>query len=337
MKPVNISSGYRPEVNVDQEKHLFFGGTSYLGLNYDPEILEIFTEGIKIWGLNNGASRNNNIRLSIYDEAEKALATDYQKEASVTFSSGWLAAQVAVETLGKNRDTIYINDVHPALNDKSAGILEIQSAVNYINLSHHSAFLLVSNSLNNVIPQIFDFSALSQILPSKNVVLLLDHSHGFGILEEDWLTDINKINSNIEVVFCGSLAKGLSLDAGVILGSQFWIDQIKKSNVFNGASPCSPAVLYTYLNGLKIKKVACEKLQSNLAFLFKQLSKNDFYWIPNFPVVVIKNTAIVEKLLANKVLFTSFPYPNSNSPTINRLVITASHSQKELQKLLSFL
>lgn len=335
MKPVNISSGYQPEVKVDQEKHLFFGGTSYLGLNYLPEILEIFTEGIKIWGLNNGASRNNNIRLSIYDEAEKALATDYQKEASVTFSSGWLAAQVAVETLRKSRDTVYINEVHPALNDKNAGVLEIQNAVNYINISHHSAFLLVSNSLNNVIPQIFDFSALSQILPSKNVVLLLDHSHGFGILEDDWLADIKKINSNIEVVICGSLAKGLSLDAGVVLGSPFWIDQIKKSHVFNGASPCSPAILYTYLNSSGIKKLTQEKLQSNLAILFKQLSKNDFYWIPNFPVVVIKNTAIVEKLLANKVLFTSFPYPNSNSPSINRLVITASHSQKQLQKLLS--
>lgn len=337
MKPIIITSGYQPEVIVEQEKHLFFGGTSYLGLNYHPKILEVFSEGIKIWGLNNGASRNNNIKLSIYDEAEKGLARDFQKEASVTFSSGWLAAEVAVETLGKNRETVYINDVHPALNDKNAEVLEIQNAVNYINQSHHTTFLLVSNSLNNVVPKIFNFSTLSQILSHKNVVLLLDHSHGFGVLEKDWLADIKNINPNIEVVICGSLAKGLSFDAGVVLGSSFLINQIKKSSVFNGASPCSPAVLYTYLNSSKIKKSAREKLQFNLTFLFKQLSKNDFYWIPNFPVVVIKNPKLAEKLLANKVLFTSFPYPNSNSPSINRLVVTASHSQKELQKLVSII
>ncbi|TKC00642.1 aminotransferase class I/II-fold pyridoxal phosphate-dependent enzyme [Pedobacter cryophilus] len=337
MKPVIIQSGYQPKVNVDKEKHLFFGGTSYLGLNYHPKILKIFCNGLKIWGLNNGASRNNNIQLSIYNEAEKALAKDYQTEVAVTFSSGWLAAQVAVEVLSKNRDCVYINEAHPALNAHNNAVLEIQTAVNYINLSHHTNFLMVSNSLNNVMPQIFDFSALSQILPSKNVVLLLDHSHGFGILKDEWLLTIKKINANIDVVICGSLAKGLSLDAGVVLGSNHWISQIKLSSTFNGASPCSAASLHTYMNSESIRNKALAKLTANLNYLFSKLSKDNFYWIPNFPVVVIKNQALVEKLITNKVLFTSFPYPNANSPTINRLVITSAHSQKNLKKLMAIL
>jgi 8-amino-7-oxononanoate synthase len=334
MKPVIIHSGYQPEVTVEKEKHLFFGGTSYLGLNYHPKILALFCEGLKIWGLNNGASRNNNIQLSIYSEAEKTLAKDYQTETAVTFSSGWLAAQVAVEVLSKNRDCVYINEAHPALNTHNNTVVEIQTAVNYINLSHHSNFLMVSNSLNNVMPQIFDFSALSQILPSKNVVLLLDHSHGFGILKDEWLSAIKNINPNIDVVICGSLAKGLSLDAGVVLGSNHWISQIKLSPTFNGASPCSAASLHTYINSEAIRTEAFNKLTANLNYLFTQLSKDDFYWIPNFPVVVIKNQTLVKKLIANKVLFTSFPYPNANSPVLNRLVITSAHSQKNLKNLL---
>jgi 7-keto-8-aminopelargonate synthetase-like enzyme len=333
MNPIIIQSGYQPDVTVDKEKHLFFGGTSYLGLNYHPKILKIFCDGLKIWGLNNGASRNNNIQLSIYNEAEKSLAKDYQNDAAVTFSSGWLAAQVAVEVLSKNSDCVYINEVHPALNTHNHSVLEIQNAVNYINLSHHTHFLIVSNSLNNVVPQIFDFTTLSQILPSKNVVLLLDHSHGFGILKDEWLIAIKKVSPNIDVVICGSLAKGLSLDAGVILGSKHWISQIKLSPTFNGSSPCSPASLYTYVNSESIRTEALNKLTANLNYLFSQISKDNFYWIPNFPVVVIKNQQIVEKLMKNKVLFTSFPYPNANSPTINRLVISSAHSQKTLKKL----
>ena len=337
MKPVIIHSGYQPLVCVKKEKHLFFGGTSYLGLNYHPKILKLFSTAVKIWGLNNGASRNNNIQLSIYNEAEQVLAKDYQTQAAVTFSSGWLAAQVAVEVLSKNRDCVYINEVHPALNAPHCAVLEIQNAVNYINLSHHSSFIIVSNSLNNVMPQIFDFSALSQILPSKNVVLLLDHSHGFGIVKNEWLTSIKNINPNIDVVICGSLAKGLSLDAGVILGANHWITQIKLSAAFNGASPCSAASLYTYINSEAIRNKAMAKLTVNLKYLFSKLSKDDFYWTPNFPVLVIKNKAVVEKLIANKLLFTSFPYPNANSPTINRLVISSAHSQKQLKKLVAIL
>ena len=337
MKPVIIHSGYQPGVYVDQKKHLFFGGTSYLGLNYHPKILDLFCEGLKIWGLNNGASRNNNIQLSIYIEAEKTLAKDYQTEAAVTFSSGWLAAQVAVEVLSKNRDCVYINDVHPALNAHNHAVLAIQNAVNYINLSNQTNFLIVSNSLNNVMPQIFDFSALSQLLPSKNVVLLLDHSHGFGVLNYKWEAIIKNINPNIDVVICGSLAKGLSLDAGVVLGSSHWVSQIKLSATFNGASPCSAASLYTYINSKALRKQALTQLTTNLNYVYACLSNDNFYWTPSFPVLVVKNPVLVQKLIANKVLFTSFPYPYSNSPTINRLVISSAHSKKQLKKLLDIL
>jgi hypothetical protein len=39
----------------------------------------------------------------------------------------------------------------------------------------------------------------------------------------------------------------------------------------------------------------------------------------------------------NKVLFTSFPYPNEDSDILNRLVITAGHSKQDLDMLLSLI
>lgn len=334
MDPIYITSGYKARLTIKEKNHLFFGGTSYLGLNYNAEYLQLFKDGLDQWGLNNGASRNNNIRLSIYEEAEQLLALNHETEAAITFSSGWLAAQEAVSTFSKNRELIYINDAHPALMHISSGLLQIKDAVNYINLSPQTAFLVVSNSLNNIIPNVFDFSALSQILPSKNILLLLDHSHGFGILEQDWRKTLPLNFPNITIAYCGSLAKGLSLDAGLVLGDQYLIDELKTTSTFNGASPCSPATLYTYLHGSEIVKIAQEKLKTNLDFITLNIREKDFFWTNDFPVIQILNTSIIEKLRIAGVLYTAFPYPHSDSPLIHRLVISANHEISDLQQFL---
>ncbi len=330
---ISLDSGYKPEVNKDGTDYLFFGGTSYLGLNYHPEYLNLFTDSIKKWGLNNGASRNNNIQLSIYQEAEELLAEDYGCEAAVTLSSGWLAAELAVEVLGKSRELIYINDAHPALYKEDPGVLSIEKTIDYINLSYQTNFLLISNSVNNIIPEVFDFSALSQILPSKNITLLLDHSHGFGFLDSDYVAHLKNLPIHIDWLLCGSLAKGLSLDAGIIIGSNYQINEIKKSATFNGSSPCSPAVLNTYLKSEFIRSKAKLRLFENLNFLTSKLEREDFFWIEKFPVILLQNQNIINKLKANHFLFTSFPYPNPESKTLNRLVISAAHQQKHLEKL----
>ena len=333
MSFVSIETGYKPNVSIDDKKYLFFGGTSYLGLNYHPEYLKIFQKGVQIWGLNNGASRNNNIRLSIYDETEKALAKDFVAEAALTFSSGWLAAQEAVKTLSQNRDVYYVNDVHPALLIKDGPTLTLENAVQLINRKQQNHILIVSNSLNNIIPQIYQFQELNNLLPSKNVVLLLDHSHGFGFLKPDK----NSLPNNVSLAICGSLAKGLSLDCGVILGEEWLIDEVKKSAVFNGASPCSPAILYTYLNSEKVRKSTLENLKKNLDYFSSKVDSKDFLWIDGFPVFLIKNKDLAQKLTEANVLFTSFPYPNADSETLNRLIITAAHTKTDLDKLLDFI
>jgi 8-amino-7-oxononanoate synthase len=333
MSFVSIETGYKPNVSIDDKKYLFFGGTSYLGLNYHPKYLKIFQKGVQIWGLNNGASRNNNIRLSIYDDAEKALAKDYDTEAALTFSSGWLAAQEAVKILSQNRDVYYVNDVHPALLIKDGPTLTLENAVHLINRKQQNHILIVSNSLNNIKPQIYQYQELNNLLPSKNVVLLLDHSHGFGLINPN----PSNLPSNVSTVICGSLAKGLSLDCGVILGDEGLIDEIKKSAVFNGASPCGPAILYTYLNSQSIRQKSLKSLSKNLKYFVKRINKKDFYWVPNVPIVLIKNKEIAQKLVSKNVLFTSFPYPNADSETLNRLIITAAHTKADLNQLLDLI
>ena len=45
---------------------LFFGGTAYLGIPHNDEFRKLFIRGMEIYGVNHGASRNNNITLDIF-------------------------------------------------------------------------------------------------------------------------------------------------------------------------------------------------------------------------------------------------------------------------------
>ena len=62
------------KILVDGVEYLYFGGTNYLGMSTNKDFQNILFESIKKWGTAYGSSRNSNIKLSIYETAEKLLA-----------------------------------------------------------------------------------------------------------------------------------------------------------------------------------------------------------------------------------------------------------------------
>lgn len=78
-------------VEVDGKSFLYFGGTSYLGMATHPEFQKLLCESIQQWGTAYGSSRNSNIQLSIYQEAETLFSSLIGCESALFVSSGTLA------------------------------------------------------------------------------------------------------------------------------------------------------------------------------------------------------------------------------------------------------
>ena len=57
-----------------QGEFLYFGGTSYLGLQTDQHFQEMLISNIRKLGTNFGASRKSNVRLSVYEHFEKFIS-----------------------------------------------------------------------------------------------------------------------------------------------------------------------------------------------------------------------------------------------------------------------
>lgn len=339
----SINQPFSNTINIDGNPYLYFGGTAYLGIPKNQDFINLYIEGIKKFGLNNGTSRTNNIQLGIYDEAEKVAAARYGAEAALITSSGYLAAQLTVKGLSELGKVMYAPATHPALwltnqaaNQQSFNYWK-KETVNLINASEEKTWVLISNSMNNLFPEIYDFSFLNEIQPEKEIILIVDDSHGIGVNNDGIGAFINlPVKANIERIVVASMAKALGVDAGLVLGSNAIIEKLKNTNIFVGASPSSAASLFAFIHGEKIYREALNKLHENIALLTANLNTT-WAFESGFPAFLSQDAALMDHLLKEKVLISSFPYPKSDSEPINRIVLSSWHEKKDIDSLIKAL
>ncbi len=336
-----INQPFGSKIAVDGKSYLYFGGTAYLGIPTNPDFINLYVEGIGKFGLNNGTSRTNNIQLGIYDEAEKAAAARYGAAAALITSSGYLAAQLTVKALANLGQVCYAPAAHPSLwlnaQPSTSGSFTAWKAetVERINASTEQNWVLISNSMNNLVPEIYDFTFLNDVDASKKLVVIADDSHGIGV-NNGGLSAYSGLpeRPNTEYVVVASMAKALGIDAGIVLASKQIIDQLKKSPVFVGASPPAAAGLYAFIKAGEIYQTAWLKLQENIDLLASNLSST-WKYEPGFPAFLIDDQHIERHFFKDQILISSFPYPSPTSAPINRIVLSSWHEKTDIEKLIN--
>lgn len=339
----SIDQPFSNQIKIEGNTYLYFGGTAYLGIPKNQDFINLHVKGIKKFGLNNGTSRTNNIQLGIYDDAEKVAAERYGAEAALITSSGYLAAQLTVKSLSALGKVIYAPATHPALwlTDQPA----IQQTFNdwkkqtvaLINASVEKTWVLISNSMNNLFPEIYDFNFLTGIQPEKEIILIVDDSHGIGVNNNGMGAFVNlQVKENIERVVVASMAKALGIDAGLVLGSNAVIAKLKNSNIFIGASPPPAASLFAFIHAEKIYHNAWTRLQDNIKLLTANLNKT-WAFETGFPAFLAQDNTLAQRLLKENILISSFPYPKPESEPINRIVLSSWHEKEDIDYLIKAL
>lgn len=321
---------------------LFFGGTAYLSLTQHPAFMELFIRGVQTYGINYGTSRSNNVQCGIYEEAEQCAAARFGAESALITSSGFLAARMAAEWLADKGTLLYAPDCHPALwlkeKPDTTGDFCAWAArtVEYINSSDKKHFVVVSNTINNLLPEQYDFSVFSNIHPDKQVFFLLDHSHGIGILPNtpSQVRQYIPAGNHLRVCMVASMAKGLGIDAGVLLSDKETIDALKQSPIFLGASPPAPAAMYAFIRGNELYREQQELLQQNIRF-FRENIRQECRYTAGFPVFYFPETGLYDRLLKKHIIISAFPYPLPTSPLLNRVVISSGHTRSDIEQLLT--
>ncbi|MDI9356036.1 MAG: aminotransferase class I/II-fold pyridoxal phosphate-dependent enzyme [Chitinophagaceae bacterium] len=333
------------QVIINDKKYLYFASNSYLGLSTNPQFLRILVKGVQKYGSQIGISRKSNFKVSLYQEVEDYLKRWLRVEDAVVVSSGTVAGQIMTKIVIENGyDLYYAEDAHPSLWYNRKHFIEnsfLMSPSKIIQLMKDYRTQKIAIAVNSTDPlhaKIINFDWLKNIPRSKDLLLIIDDSHGIGINGEEGeglITYIRSINPSIKIAMVASMGKALGCQAGIIAGNKDILEYIKKSSHFISASPPAPSYMYAFLHSEQMRKKQINKLKTlknsfNSDFIQKLTVTSE-----HTPIFCFKepDNDLYEYLYSKKVIISHFPYPHSYSKSITRIIINANFNTEDILNL----
>ncbi|MEK6155508.1 pyridoxal phosphate-dependent aminotransferase family protein [Flavobacteriaceae bacterium 3-367] len=329
------------KISLNNRPYLYFGGTSYLGLQTDTTFQNILIRNIQKYGTNYGASRQSNIRFSIYEKAESYLAKLVQSEACLTLSSGYLAGQFICHHFNtKEYAFFYAPNAHSALYQSKIRPYTTFTALNIAVREHLTSS---KRSIPVVLLDSIDFSGCNypnfeglRSLPLEDIVLVVDDSHGIGVVGTDGggvYPVLSGLNAK-ELMVCCSLGKGFGIQAGAVFGSGKRISKLRDTAFFGGASPPSPASMASLVEGHSLYPKKRKLLEAHIHLFLETLENSaQFNHMTQHPAFSYSNKKLTRHLEENYIVATSFNYPEQDASTMHRLVLSAAHTKKDVEYL----
>lgn len=328
------------QISINGLPYLYFGGTSYLGVQNHPPFKEVYLQNIAKYGMHYGASRKSNVSLDVYRKIEDHLANWVGSDNCLTMSSGYLAAQLVVQThLEKGHTVIAAPNAHAAL--CTHGVLKTE---NFSQLEQLAGKTVIESPLPPVV--LFDtidfmgyqypgFGRLSN-LPLDKLILVGDDSHGIGVVGHQGNGCYHTLNAfnPFNLMVCSSLGKALGIQAGAVFGNKDDIKTLQSTAFYGGASPASPAFMGTLLDAQDIYAERMDKLNKNYDH-FKSLVRDIsfFMHMDGHPTFEFQDEKIAAALTQDRFVFTNFRYPDDNGPLISRIVLSAYHTAEDVETL----
>ena len=322
--------------------YLFFSGTSYLGLPQSDAFQQLLIGSVGCYGTSFGSSRNGNLQLEVYQQAEAKLAAFAGVETALTLSSGMMAGQAVINYLRAQRyEFLYAPHTHPALwhePDLTLPTIPFAEWVDQIPnaVATVGRVAIVLNSLDAVRSQAYSFDWVNQLPADVSITLVIDDSHGLGVIGEGGSGVWRQIPSlpAVRLVVTASLAKAMGLPGGVILGDADTVGAIRRTPFFGGCSPIPPAYLSAYLKADELYQQGWQKLQRNVALAEKLLLPTGlFAHAPGYPVFYTERDELYPYLLEKGIFLYSFAYPTAADRANTRVVISAFHEPEDIERL----
>ncbi|MGH1377549.1 MAG: 5-aminolevulinate synthase [Alphaproteobacteria bacterium] len=343
--------------NGNHKEVAIWCSNDYLGMGQHPKVIAASKAAIDASGVGAGGTRNISGTTFYHVQLEKSVADLHQKEAGLVFSSGYVANEGALGTLGKLLpDCVMFSD---EMNHASMihGIKESKCEKHIFrhNDIEHLEELLKSVDIDR--PKIIAFESVysmdGDIAPIKeildladkyNALTYLDEVHGVGlygprgggVAEERGLMD------RVDIIE-GTFGKAYGSMGGFITGSASIIDAIRSySSVFIFTTSLPPSVLaaaHAAVEHLKVSDVERIKQRKNVALFKDMLEKASLPFLRGeshiVPLIVGEPTCCkeVSDLLINEydIYVQPINYPTVPKGTERlRLTATAAHSEEDV-------
>jgi glycine C-acetyltransferase len=357
-----IQSPQAPQAFMGGKEVLIFSSNNYVGLADHPEVKEAGIEAIRRYGAGTASVRFICGTFAIHRQLEKALAEWVGTESALTYVSCWTANEGLLPTIAGEGSVILSDELNHASIIDAARLSKAQRQV-YRHadiadlrekLKTHAAAkrrIVVTDGVFSMEGDIAPLPDLVEICKKENAVLVVDDSHGTGVLGKTGRGVAEHYNLLGQVdIITSTLGKALGGAAGgFVAGPKSlieYLEQKSRTQLFSNALPATVAgSALEAVRQLELHPEWVTRLHENTAWFRKSLREAGFKPLEGesaiVPVIVgdtAKAIDLSQKMLERGIFVTGFGYPVVPEGKARiRFQVSAAHTREQLGKAIETL
>ena len=349
-----IDSAQDTEVMMEGKKVLMFGSNSYMGLTYEPRIIEAAIKATRKYGTGCAGSRFLNGTLDLHIQLEHELAEFLGKDECLVFPTGFTVNEGVIPTLVDRKDYIICDDRdHASIVDGRRLSFATQLKYKHNDMEALEKELQKCNPesvkliiVDGVFSMEGDLAPLPEIVRLKekyNASIMVDEAHGMGVFGKQGRGVCNHfgVSDQVDIVM-GTFSKSFASLGGFVAADKDtinWVRHTARSYIFQAS--CTPASTAAALEALHIFQEEPER-QENLWKItnyaldsFRQagfeIGETESPIIPLY-VRDAEKTFMATKMAFDEGVFINPVIPPACAPqdTLLRFALMATHTKEQV-------
>ena len=319
------------EVIMEGKRRIMLGSNNYLGLTTNERVIEAGERALAQYGTGCSGSRFLNGTLSMHLQLEQELAEFLNKEAVVTFSTGFQSNLGIISAIVGHGDYVICDkENHASIYDGcklSYGKMLRYDHSNMEQLERclqrvpeTAGCLIITDGVFSMGGDIAKLPEIVALAKKYGARVMVDDAHGLGVIGEGGRGTASYFGLEDEVdIYMGTFSKSLASLGGYMASSARVADYVKHSSrpfIFSASiTPVSCATALAALNELRehpelVTKLsnAAQRLRSGLSARGVAIRES------STPIVPIYTYDVETTLVTNRELYEAGVYVNPVLP-----------------------
>jgi 8-amino-7-oxononanoate synthase len=228
------------ETVVDGRRMIMLGSNNYLGLASHPRVKAAAHAALERYGAGTTGSRVLNGTLEIHTDLERRIARFLRRDASLFYTSGYMANLGVVSALAGRGDVVVVDKhAHASIVDgarlsfaevKRFRHNDVQDLRRVLESCGDAGKLVAIDGVYSMEGEIAPLNRIVEVCREQGARLVLDDAHGLGVLGRDGRGTAEHFGLEDQVdVIVGTTSKALPAVGGFAAGNQEVIDYLRYS------------------------------------------------------------------------------------------------------------